>query len=120
MSNSARSGSGDHPTGSWHPGMGAHAADHGYAGPGGVFEGENPKTCPPEAGHSVPRHNTQSGDPTIKDKANRRNVQASAERTGPVGRVQASRVYSEHAITGRLVRTLPSAHGNGDVRRGGM
>jgi hypothetical protein len=100
--------------------MGAHAADHGYAGPGGVMEGENPKVCLPEAGFSERRRDTQSADPTIKDKANRRNVQASAERTGPVGRVQTSRVYSEHAVTGRNVRILPSAHGNGDIRRGGM
>lgn len=118
MSNSASSG--NFPSGSWRPGNGSHAADCGYAGPGGVMEGENPKTCPPEAGHSVARHNTQSGDPTIKDKQNRRNVQASAERTGPAGRVQASRTVAEHAITGRNVRILPSAHGNGDVRKGGM
>lgn len=118
MSNSARSG--DHPTGSWRPGMGSHAADHGYAGPGGKMEGENPRVCLPEAGHSEKRHNKQSADPTIKDKSNRRNVQASAERTGPVGHVSATRTVSEHAITGRNVRILPSAHGNGDVRRGGM
>jgi hypothetical protein len=118
MSNSARTG--NHPAGSWRPGMGSHAADTGYAGPGGVMEGENPKTCPPEAGHAVSRHSGKSGDPTIKDKANRRNVLASAERTGPAGRVQATRTSSEHAVTGRNVRLLPSAHGNGDARRGGM
>lgn len=96
------------PSGHWYPGKGAYPADHGYAGPGGAVEGLRPRVCGPEAGHSVARKSTQSGDPTIKDKADRRNVQAHAERTGPAGRVQVSRAYSEHAVTGRRVRILPS------------
>lgn len=104
----------------WHLGKGSHPADKGYSGPGGAMTGEDVHGCKPEGGHMRARKNTQSSDPTIKDKADRQNVQAHAsERYGPAGRVQVSRAYSSPspAETGRSVRLLPSAKGNTDTRR---
>jgi len=110
------------PTGHWHLGMGSRPADKGYAGPGGVMSGQHLTDCKPEGGHMRPRADRQSGDPVIRDKANRKSVQAHAsERYGPAGRVTVSRSYSNHspAETGRPVRVLPSAKGFTDARRDG-
>lgn len=109
------------PSGTWHPGMGSSAADRGYAGPRGGDSGR-PNWQTTFAGELRPRGNSQSADPVIKDKANRKNVSAkpNSQRSGPAGVVSCGRAYAEnqsHTDTGRNVRLLPSAHGNADFRR---
>jgi len=122
MSHSVLSG-GQFSGGSWHPGMGAAPADKGYKGPNESFGAEAPTWQKTFAGEQRQRGNTQSADPTIKDKANRRNVLTNtAERSGPAGVVSCGRSYSgasTHTDTGRNVRIMPSRSGPGDTRRGG-
>lgn len=109
------------PTGHWHPGMGSKGPDKGYKGPGGAVEGAKPDWQRTFAGELRKRGDDQSGDPVIRDKANRKNVQLhpNSERNGPAGVVSCCRTYSnaKHTDTGRNVKILPSAHGNGDFRR---
>lgn len=110
-------------SGTWHPGMGSHAADRGFAGPsGGDHVGTNVTVQSEFAGALRKRGNDQSADPTIKDKANRENVRLhpGADRYGPAGKVQVCRSYDgamSHTDTGRNVKILPSAHGFADFRR---
>jgi hypothetical protein len=111
---------GQFPEGSWRPGKGSAPADHGYSGPTGTEERATwQKTF---AGELRKRGNDQSANPVIKDAAHRTNVQLhpDSERNGPAGIVCCGRAYSDnqsHTDTGRNVKLLPPAHGNGDFKR---
>ena len=102
--------------------MGSHEYMENSMSPGQDADDYTSKAAAPAKGTAVPRGNTQAGDPTIMNKANRSNVQA--ERGGAQFRVSVPFTPTVDPAAGPTManaRTIPSVQGRQNPNfQGGM